>query len=307
VLNAGRVVVPVEVLLDLGLPAALSGLVEGHLDDAEAAGHDLGHEGRVLGRNVLVVEVLEQLEAHHVLVPLDPVVHLAQLDVADAVIDELQPAGVRAVVLVEDERPHRGVAGQKRPAGPEALQVVLTAAGHEAVDGAAVGLDAGHDHDPVTGLVAQLDRLVGRLAAVGDRRLVRGDRVGNGEGQVLDAVAVSLHLALGGVILVQARGQEHPDVALGQQVGGFTAGAGGQVGVLDDIEPEAVGVEVGRLPGVADVEPNVIHIDQLEGVGAGPGPGHSRRFAGGGHGERSPLSPRSHAFRSIRAAGEPAA
>jgi hypothetical protein len=66
VLHAGGHVVPLEVLLDLALLLALGRLVDRHLDEVVAAGHDLGHQRGVLGRDVLVVEVLEHLEAHDV-------------------------------------------------------------------------------------------------------------------------------------------------------------------------------------------------------------------------------------------------
>jgi ribosomal protein S25 len=52
-----------------------------------------------------VVEVLEHLEAHDVLVPLHPVVHLAFFDVAHAVVHVLEAAGVLAVVVVDGRSP----------------------------------------------------------------------------------------------------------------------------------------------------------------------------------------------------------
>jgi len=48
---------------------------------------------------------------------------------------------------------------------------------------------------------------------------------------------------------------------------GRVAAAGGQVRHLLDLEAKAVGVEKGRLLGVADVEPDVVHIDELERIG----------------------------------------
>ena len=203
-------------------------------------------------------------------------------------VDELQPAGVLAVVVVERPRPDRSVPGQEGAARPQALQGVLAAAGDEAVDAPAVGLDAGHDHGPVAGLVAQLDRLVGGLAAVPDGLLVRRGRVPHGERQVLDPVAVPPDLLLGRVVLGQTRRQKQPDVALAEQAVSLLPGARREIGVLAEVEPEAVAVEVRRLPGVAHVKADVVDVDQPEGVGAGLGPGHRRRSAGGRHGVRSP-------------------
>jgi hypothetical protein len=59
VLRAG-VEVAVEELLDLALLLARRGLVDRELDPAVAVGHDLRHQGRVLGVDDLVV-VVDQL------------------------------------------------------------------------------------------------------------------------------------------------------------------------------------------------------------------------------------------------------
>ena len=86
VLDAGSAV-EVEVLLDLGFAAAFGGLVDGELDVAVAVGHDLRHEGGVLGGDVVVVEVLVEAEAHDFGVEVDPLVHGVPADVADDVVD----------------------------------------------------------------------------------------------------------------------------------------------------------------------------------------------------------------------------
>src|SRR5919198_3577435 len=90
VLDAGAAI-EVEVLLDLALAPALGRLVERELDLPPAAEHDLRHEGRVLGGDVLVGEVDHLPEAHDALVEADPFVHAAELDVADDVVDRLEP------------------------------------------------------------------------------------------------------------------------------------------------------------------------------------------------------------------------
>ena len=56
----------------------------------------------------------------------------------------------------------------------------------------------------------------------------------------------------------QRRGQHEGDVALAQDVAGFVLDAGFQARVGDHVEAEGVAVEVGRLPGVADEEADVI-------------------------------------------------
>ncbi len=102
--------VVVQVFLDLALALALGRLVDGELDPPAAVLHHLGHQGRVLGADVLVVEVQQLAEAHHLVVEVDPVVHLAQLHVAHHVIDR---------------RPARSTG----PAGPAACRSAQTARG----------------------------------------------------------------------------------------------------------------------------------------------------------------------------------
>ena len=132
VLHAGAFV-EVDVLLDLALFQAFGRLVDGEFDVAVAVGHHFRHQGGVFGGDVLVVEGNEQFEAHHVLVELDPLVHGAEFDVADAVVHIFQADGFGRV----------GV-GTRLVAGQEHAAVV--AALHQGVDGIAVGFDGGQ-HD----------------------------------------------------------------------------------------------------------------------------------------------------------------
>ena len=86
--------VELEVLVDLRLALALGRLVDRELHAAVAVGDDLRHQRRVLRRDVLVGEVDHLGHPEDVLVELDPLVHVAELDVADDVVDREQ-AGVR--------------------------------------------------------------------------------------------------------------------------------------------------------------------------------------------------------------------
>ena len=85
-----RPVVELQVLLDLALPLALGRLVDRELDLPLAVRHHLGHESRVLGRDVLVREVRELREPEDARVEVDPLVHTAELDVAHNVVDRDQ-------------------------------------------------------------------------------------------------------------------------------------------------------------------------------------------------------------------------
>src|SRR6266850_1782016 len=101
-LDAGAAEV-LEVLLDLALPLPLGGLVDRELDLPLPVGHHLRHERGVLGVDLLVGEVDDVREAHRALVELDPVIHPAELDVADDVVDRPQAdTGGRPAVRTRD-------------------------------------------------------------------------------------------------------------------------------------------------------------------------------------------------------------
>ncbi len=93
VLHAGTAV-ELQILLDLRLALALGRLVDGELHALVAVRHHLRHQRRIFRGDVLVVEVLEHAEAHHVAIEIHPAVHLAPAHVAHHVVDVL--AGPRA-------------------------------------------------------------------------------------------------------------------------------------------------------------------------------------------------------------------
>ena len=129
--------VVVEVLVDLRLALALRRLVDRELHAPVAARHDLRHQRGVLRRDVLVGEVDELLHPEDVLVELHPLLHRAELDVRDDVVDAGEQAGLGRVAGVRD----LGVARQERP--------VVAAALDEAVDRVAVGGDLREPHGAV--------------------------------------------------------------------------------------------------------------------------------------------------------------
>ena len=87
---AARSLIKLQILVDLGFLLSLRRLVERELDPTVSIGDDLGHQRRVLGGDRLVVEGDQLGETEDVGVVLDPLVHGAELDVADAVIDVLE-------------------------------------------------------------------------------------------------------------------------------------------------------------------------------------------------------------------------
>ena len=177
VLHPGAAV-ELEVLLDLALPLPLGRLVDRELDLPLAVRHHLRHERRVLGRDVLVREVRELREAEDALVEADPLVHPAELDVADDVVDRDQPdaRSGRAV------RRHGDVAGEVRPrvlgAVDEGVDVVAVRRDRRELDAAGVVLDPVRLDDSA--------RAALHCLAVGVRR------IGDGERDVADAVPLRL-------------------------------------------------------------------------------------------------------------------
>ncbi len=110
--------VELQVLVDLRLLAGHRRLVERELDLAGAVGDHLAHQRRVVGGDVVADELGHVGEAHDPLVELHPLVHPAELDVADDVVDGLEePLRLQARVdrrLPVDDRPAGDEAGQER-------------------------------------------------------------------------------------------------------------------------------------------------------------------------------------------------
>src|SRR6266851_1395745 len=267
VLDAGALV-EVEVLLDLGLAAAFGGLVDGELDEAVAVGHHLRHQSRVLGGDVVVVEVLVEREAHDVRVEVDPVVHGVPAYVADHVVDVEEADGVGYAVVLD------GAVTGEEGAG-------VVGAIDEGVDGVAVGGDAGGgDGAVVVGEGGGLLDTAGSAAGGLDPCLAG---VVDPEGYGADAVAVGVDVAGDVGVGAKGCGKDEADLALLEDVGGAVTLAGLGAGVGDEGHPEGGAVEIGSLAGVADVELDVVGAFEGEEVGGLRGLGLSE--SGCGHGE----------------------
>ena len=128
--------VEVEVLLDLRLALALGGLVDRELHAPAAVGHDLRHQRRVLGRDRLVGEVDHLGHAEDALVVADPLLHVAELDVA-------RPRG-RCPQQTAGRR-----ARSSRASKPGRNGAVVAAALDEQVERVAVGGDRRQPHAAV--------------------------------------------------------------------------------------------------------------------------------------------------------------
>ena len=251
--------VELEVLVDLRLLLGDRGLVEGELHAVVAVGDDLGHQGRVLGRDVVTDELGHVDEAHDPVVEGDPFVHLAELDVADDVVERLEEPLGSAVALDEVGGP-LDVARQVGPGVGLAVDGAL----HEGVPGLAVGRDRADAHRAV--LVA--DRL-GLLEDRGASRLGLGDAlvdVGHLERDVDDAVAV-----LGVVGDERAVGahralDDEADRAGLEDEGLVVAVAVLGAGVADELHAPGALVVVRRLRRIADDEDDRVPARHGEGV-----------------------------------------
>src|ERR1700677_2880220 len=92
-------VVVLEIFLNLRLLAPLGRFIEREFDPSVAVRHDLRHQGRVLGGNVLIVEVLIEGKAHDGGVEVDPTVHLVPAHIAYHVIYVKQACGTSQMVV----------------------------------------------------------------------------------------------------------------------------------------------------------------------------------------------------------------
>ena len=216
--------------------------------------------------------MLHQLEAHYLLPPVDPLVHLAELDVADDVVDGGQ---ARARHL------RGGIAGafEARPVG-----ALVALALHEAEQDVAVELDAG-TAGAAGGVLAEarlFDRGRPSPDRLGESRLHVGDPQGNPPHPVAVLVAEPRDRVLG----AHAAGDEEGDLALPEDVAGEAAHAGLGPGVRNLLKAQGGAVEMGRLFGVADPEGDVVdgldgHVVDL-GLVAGRGLGHGATSVGAG-------------------------
>src|SRR5260221_14713678 len=90
--------IEVQVFFDLRFTPSLGRLGNREFETPPATLHHLGHQRRILGTDGTVIKVNELRKAQHPLVECDPLVHLAQLNVAYDMIDGSQssrpgPAG----------------------------------------------------------------------------------------------------------------------------------------------------------------------------------------------------------------------
>ena len=119
---------------------------------------DLAHQRRVIGGDVVADELGQIHEAHDAVVEVDPLVHGAELDVADDMVDGLEDALRSARPGYECRRPRNGT----RHVGPVGARAV-----DERVAGVAVRRDRCDPNRAV--LVADVMRLFENRRALSSR------------------------------------------------------------------------------------------------------------------------------------------
>ena len=169
---------------------------------------------------------------------------MAELDVADDVVDRHQAHGVGVV---------RGLAALLE-AGQEGALVVLAL--HEQVLRVAVGGDRGELHAAV--LVLDPVRRHHAAGAVLDGVLVGGRGVGHAQRDLVDAVAVEGVVGRDLVAALERAGEHEPDAALLEHVRDAVAPAGLEAGVGGLGEAECVHEVERRLRGVPHVDLHVV-------------------------------------------------
>ena len=190
--------VELEVLVDLRALQTLGGFVDRKLDDPGPVPHHLRHESGVLGADGVIVEVLEECEAEHALVELDPVVHLPEFHVRHNVVDELEADRLRNRVFARLE------------AGNLALAL------DEGVNRVSVRLDCGA-HRPTAGVFDDIGLCRGiRAALEGD--LERSFGVGHQDGEVVHTGTMPVHMFADRVVGIHCPGDDEPDLPLLQEI-----------------------------------------------------------------------------------------
>jgi len=219
--DAGSAVV-LEVLVDLGLPLPGRGLVDRELHLPAPVRHHLGHERGILRGDILVVEVLELREAHHVAVVRDELVHVPQRHVPHDVIHV-------------EERAVRGLPAGRLVPRQERAPVLRTV--DEGMHGIAV---RSHRRAPdLAPLILHRGRLLDALRAPLRRLAVGAVHVLHLECYVVDAVPVEADLLGHEPFRPQRRREHEAHPALLQHVGSAVAHAGLEARVAVAVSPNA--------------------------------------------------------------------
>ncbi len=249
-LHAGAAV-EIEVLFDLRFLAPLGRFVDRKLNIAIAVGDHLAHQGGVFGRDVLVVKSHQQFKAHHILVKLHPFVHIAEVNVADAVVNVFESGRYDLHFAFFGHK-----TGHKR--------AVVGVAFNESMDGFAVCFD-GSRFDPAVLVFEFLDR-EGRFCAAFEGGMVGFFGIVNPEGQHFYAVAMFVHVVGHFVIGAQGGSEHQPDLVLLQNIRGTVAHAGFGAAVRYQFEAKGRLIVVRRLLGVAYVKFDVVGTFDGEGI-----------------------------------------
>ena len=187
------------------------------------------------------------------MVEVHPLVHLAELDVADAVVD----LGKERASRLGSKRAGCDVAGQVRTRIIGAL--------YERVPGVTVGGDRGEHHS--AGCVLDDPRLMHAAGAVSHGVLIRGRRRRDADREIHHAIAMGRNVSAELGARAYRAAQHQARVPRLQHVTGLVPAAGLRTPVGNTAHAERGRVEVGGLAGVPDGEDHRIHPGDRELVG----------------------------------------
>ena len=250
--------VEVEVLVDLRTLLGDGRLVERELHPVVPACDDLAHQRRVVGRDVVADELRHVREAHDLVVELHPLVHVAELDIADDVVQRLEQSLGLAVAL-DPGRRLRDVAGEVgavvlRPVDQGVPGLAVRRDGCDPDGAVLVGEVLGLAHDGCAG-----------LDGLGDAPVDVGDL----ERDVHDTVTVTA-VVIGQRAVGVHRAVDHElDRAGAEDEGLVVAVAVLRTRVGDELHPPRGLVVVRGLGGVADDEDDRVPAGHGEHVALG--------------------------------------
>ena len=156
--------------------------------------------------------MLEHFKAHHLLVPVHPIIHLAKFNIAHAMIKELQAADMLAVVRVERVIFHLGEIWKEHTAGLDIWQGVCAGATDKGVHRAAVGFNSS-ECGGASG-IGDCVWFVRAFAAIANGLFVGFFRVKHGQGDVFNAITKARQFFIKWMRWRERRLQQNANVAL---------------------------------------------------------------------------------------------
>ncbi len=238
-----RSAVKLQILLDLRFLPPLRRLVDRKLHPPIPIRHHLRHQRRIFRADVVIVEMLVQLEPHHVAIKIHPPVHLPPTHVAHHVVDMHQPHRPRHRVLR-----HRFIPWKKHAAIPGPLD--------ERMHRISVRGDRRRPHFPL--LVLMNRRRLDRSPATPRRLPPRPLRVVHPQRDRLHSVPMQLHMLGDRRIRLQRRRQHEANLVLLHHIRSPVPRPRLRPAIRHQLHPKRRAVIIRRLPRVAHIKLHMV-------------------------------------------------